>query len=522
MGQQSVILNKKVELSPEKIHAVIFDMDGVVTQTANVHAIAWKRMFDDYLRERAKREGGEFIPFDDDLDYNEYVDGKPRNDGIKSFLESRDIHIPLGSAGDSADTESIWGLGTKKNKYFLDHLKEHGIQPYETTVELIKELKNNCVKVAIISSSKNCKNVLEGAGVLDLFEARVDGVYSETHHIKGKPAPDIFLEAAKQLGVEPKHSVVVEDAISGVQAGSRGDFALVIGVDRVGQEEALKENGADVVVKDLGEVSVKEAKPKGHALKLMGEIFERGQNKQLAIFLDYDGTMTPIVSRPDLAILSEEMRQTLRDVAKIHTVAIISGRDRQDVQNLVGVEDMFYAGSHGYDIAGPNNQSFQNDEAESFVPVIDQVEGELKQRLSHIEGALIERKRYGVAAHYRLVAPEYVDEFVRVVEDIHHDHNDLRKTIGKKVFEFQPKINWNKGKALLWLLECLGLDGEEVLPFYIGDDVTDEDAFKALIGKGLGIAVQDKEKPTFGYYTLKSPEEVQQFLEKLIERELQK
>lgn len=517
MGQQSVISNKKVEISPEKIHAVIFDMDGVVTQTASVHAIAWKRMFDDYLRNRAEKEGKEFVPFDDDFDYNEYVDGKPRNDGIKSFLDSRGIHIPLGSSGDSADMETIWGLGTKKNRYFLDYLKENGIQPYETTVELIKQLKSNCVKVGIISSSKNCKNVLEGAGVLDLFDTRVDGVYSETHHIKGKPAPDIFLEAAKQLGVEPQHSVVVEDAISGVQAGSKGNFALVIGVDRVGQEEALKENGADVVVKDLGEVSVKEAKPKGHGLDLIGEIFKRGQNKHLAIFLDYDGTMTPIVSRPDLAILSEEMRETLREVAKVHTVAIISGRDRQDVQDLVGVDDMFYAGSHGYDIAGPNNQHFHNDEAESFVPSIDRVERELKERLSHIEGALIERKRYGVAAHYRLVAPEFVDEFVSIIEDIHHNHNELRKTIGKKVFEFQPKINWNKGKALLWLLECLGLDSDDVLPFYIGDDVTDEDAFKALIGRGLGIAVQEKEKPTFGCYTLKNPDEVQQFLEKLIE-----
>ncbi|MEM1282437.1 MAG: trehalose-phosphatase [Chlamydiota bacterium] len=517
MGQQSVTSKNKVEISPEEIHAFIFDMDGVVTQTANVHAIAWKRMFDDYLKDRAEKQGEKFVPFDDDLDYNKYVDGKPRIDGIKSFLESRGIEIPLGSSDDSADKESIWGLGTKKNRYFLNYLKENGIEPYKTTVELIKELKNNCVKVGIISSSKNCKNVLEGAGVLDLFDVRVDGVYSETHHIKGKPAPDIFLEAAKQLGVEPEYSVVVEDAISGVQAGSQGNFALVIGVDRVGQEEALRENGADVVVQDLGEVTVKKAKPKQHALDHILEIYSKGKDKHLAIFLDYDGTVTPIVSRPELAILSDEMRHTLRDLAKVHTVAIISGRDRKDVQNLVGIDDMFYAGSHGYDIAGPNNQHFHNDEAENFVPIIDKVEKELQDRLSHIKGTLIERKLYGVAAHYRLVAPEYVDEFKQVIEQIHHSHTELRKTIGKKVFEFQPKINWNKGKALLWLLECLGLNREDVLPFYIGDDVTDEDAFKALIGKGLGVAVQDQEKPTFGYYTLKNPDEVQRFLEKLID-----
>lgn len=506
----------RIEISPEEIHAVIFDMDGVVTQTADVHAIAWKKMFDDYLKLHAQRDGGKFVPFDKDADYNRYVDGKPRIDGIKSFLESRGIRIPLGTPSDAEATESIWGLGNKKNNYFLNHLKKHGIQPYPTTVALIKELKNNCIKVGIISSSKNSKEVLSGAGVLDLFDARIDGVYSETHHIKGKPAPDIFLEAAKQLGVEPKNCIVVEDAISGVEAGSKGGFALVIGVDRVGQEEELKKMGADVVVKDLGEISVKSVKPKGHALELMGEIIEKGIDKHLAIFLDYDGTMTPIVSRPDLAVLSEEMRKTLRDVAKVHTVAIISGRDRLDVKNLVDVDEIFYAGSHGYDIGGPNNQHFFNEEAESYIPIINAVENELQKQLSSFKGALIERKRYGVAAHYRLVDPEFVSEFTSIVEDIHHKHRDLRKTSGKKVFEFQPKINWNKGKALLWLLERLGLDREDVLPFYIGDDVTDEDAFKVLIGKGIGISVQEAEKPTFGHYTLKNPAEVQEFLEKLV------
>lgn len=517
MKTKSVASQPKVEISPEKIHAVIFDMDGVVTQTASVHAIAWKIMFDQFLKNRADKEGTPFVPFDEEDDYNLYVDGKPRLEGIDSFLLSRGIKIPNGSPEDSPEVESLWGLGTKKNEIFLQYLEEKGINPYPTTVALIHALKNNCVKVAIISSSKNSKHVLQGAGVLELFDVRIDGVYSEKHNIPGKPAPDIFVEAAEQLGVETDRCIVVEDAISGVQAAKADNFALVIGVDRVGQREALLKHGADVVVEDLGEVVVKEAKPRGNALKMIGEIFAAGQHKQLAIFLDYDGTMTPIVSRPDLAILDETMRQTLKELAKIHTVAIISGRDRGDVEALVGVSDMFYAGSHGYDIAGPGGRSFQNNEAESFISSIDQVERELTAELQEIDGALIERKRYGVAAHYRLVDEKEIDKFIAAVEKVRHRHANLRITKGKKVFEFQPKINWNKGKALNWLLECLGLDGEEVLPFYIGDDVTDEDAFKALIGKGIGIAVQEDPKPTFGRYTLKNPDEVQQFLDKMID-----
>lgn len=507
----------KVEISPEKIYGVIFDMDGVITQTADVHAIAWKRLFDDFLKKRSEENGEPFVPFDSDLDYNKYVDGKPRQDGIISFLHSRGIEIPLGSPDDGSKSFTVYGMGAKKNGYFLDHLAKHGINPFPSTVELIKDLKRSGIKVAVISSSKNCKGVLEGAGVLDLFDARVDGIYSQEHHIKGKPAPDIFLEAAEQLGVEPEYAIVIEDAISGVEAGSRGGFALTIGVDRVGQAEALKKHGADVVVKDLAEVTVIPARTKPHAMEAFSEIKKLIGGKEVVFFLDYDGTMTPIVSTPSKAILAEDMRRTLKEVTKLHKVAIISGRDRKDVQKLVGIGNMFYAGSHGYDIAGPEGQHFQNDDAENFVASIDEAEKELREKLAPIEGAIVERKRYGVAAHYRTVDPSKVKLFCDIVESIHHRHLNLRKATGKKVFELQPKINWNKGKALLWLQECLGLNGKNVIPIYIGDDVTDEDAFKVLAGRGIGIAVQEEEVPTYASYVLKNPQEVQQFLQKFID-----
>lgn len=505
----------KVEISPDKIHCVIFDMDGVVTKTADVHSIAWKKLFDDFLKKNAEKNKTSFVSFDLHKDYNKYVDGKPRNEGIQSFLKSRGIELLLGNPDDHSEIETIHGLGNKKNRFFIDHIEKHGIEPFETTVNLIKELKKNGIKVAIVTSSKNCKSVLEGAGILDLFEARVDGLYSELHGIKGKPEPDIFLEAAKQLGVDPKYCIAVEDAISGVQACSRAGFACVIGVDRVGHEDDLYQNGADIVVKDLSEVCVIPRNSKKDALESIDEIKKLIKNKRVVFFLDYDGTLSPIADRPEHAFLPDETKKTLECISKKFTVSIVSGRDLVDVRRCVGIDGLYYAGSHGYDIAGPY-RNFQISEAERFINTINLAEVELQERLNSIEGVILERKKFGVAIHYRLVAEVNLNSVSKIVEDVHSKHLELRKTSGKKVFELQPKIDWHKGKALLWLLECLGLDQEDVIPFYIGDDVTDEDAFKVIAEKGIGISVQENMKPTFAKYTLKNPKAVQIFLEKFM------
>ena len=512
---KTTLASSKVEISPDKIHCVIFDMDGVVTKTADVHSIAWKKMFDDFLEKSAKKNKTSFISFDLKKDYNKYVDGKPRIEGIQSFLSSRGIELLLGNPDDHSEIETIHGLGNKKNRFFIDHIEKYGIEPFETSVDLINELKKNGIKVAIVTSSKNCKSVLESAGILDLFEARIDGLYSELHGIKGKPEPDIFLEAAKQLGVDPKYCVAIEDAISGVQACSRAGFACVIGVDRVGHEEDLYQNGADVVVKDLSEVCVIPRNKKKDALESIEEIKDLIQNKRIVFFLDYDGTLSPIADRPELAFLPEETRKTLERLSKKFIVSIVSGRDLFDVKSFVGIDGLYYAGSHGYDITGPY-QDFQISEAERFINVINLAEAELQEKLHSIEGVIIERKKFGVAVHYRLVEEENFDALKMIVEEVHNKHLELRKTSGKKVFELQPKIDWHKGKALLWLLECLGLDREDVISFYIGDDVTDEDAFKVIAEKGIGISVQENVKPTFAKYTLKNPKSVQQFLEKFV------
>jgi beta-phosphoglucomutase family hydrolase len=229
-------------------------MDGVVTKTAIVHAAAWKQMFDDFLRERAKSDGTEFVPFDSHRDYDAYVDGKPRLDGTKAFLESRGIELPAGSPDDPPGKATLNGLGNRKNDLVLVKIKEDGVQVYDGTITYIKAVRDAGLATAIVSSSANTKQVLDVTKIADLFDVRVDAQFAKEHNLHGKPAPDTFLAAAKALKVPAAHAVVFEDALAGVEAGHAGHFALVVGVDRVGQAEALHEHGADVVVENVADL----------------------------------------------------------------------------------------------------------------------------------------------------------------------------------------------------------------------------------------------------------------------------
>lgn len=237
-----------------RIDALLFDLDGVVTKTAVVHAAAWKRLFDEFLSRRAA--GQPWQPFDVDADYRTYVDGKPRHDGVRSFLESRGFFLPEGAPDDVPDADTIHGLAGRKNGYVLAHLAQEGVEPYEAAVVIIREARARGFKTAVVSASENCAAALEAAGLTELFDVRVDGTDIARLGLQGKPAPDTFLEAARRLGVEPGRAVVLEDAIAGVEAGRAGGFALVVGVDRGGHAEALRRNGAHVVVTRLGELEL--------------------------------------------------------------------------------------------------------------------------------------------------------------------------------------------------------------------------------------------------------------------------
>lgn len=243
-----------VPVLPEGISACLFDLDGVITETAKVHAAAWKEMFDAFLLDRSRQTGEPFRPFELPADYAKHVDGKLRQDGVRGFLASRGIVIPDGSPDDPPTAVTVHGLGTRKNDLVLELIRQRGVEAYAGSVQFVEAVRDAGLRRAVVSASRNCREVLVAADIEHLFEVRVDGVVAGETGLRGKPAPDTFLAAAAALGVDPAHAAVFEDAIAGVQAGRAGSFGWVVGVDRVGQADALRRHGADVVVGDLSEL----------------------------------------------------------------------------------------------------------------------------------------------------------------------------------------------------------------------------------------------------------------------------
>jgi beta-phosphoglucomutase family hydrolase len=239
---------------PDAIRGCLFDLDGVLTKTAKVHDAAWTEMFDDFLRERSRRTGEPFVPFDPVRDYDDYVDGKPRVDGTRSFLAARGIELPEGREDDPPGTQTVHGLGNRKNQILLAKIRSDGVEVYEGSVRYVRAVRDAGLRRAVVSSSANCRDVLAAAHIEDLFEVRIDGIVAERDHLRGKPAPDTFLAGARALGLEPAQAAVFEDALAGVEAGRAGNFGFVVGVDRVGQAAALSQHGADAVVPDLSEL----------------------------------------------------------------------------------------------------------------------------------------------------------------------------------------------------------------------------------------------------------------------------
>jgi beta-phosphoglucomutase family hydrolase len=239
---------------PQHVSACLFDLDGVLTQTALVHNAAWKQTFDTFLKTWSEQHGQAFVPFDSGADYHRFVDGRPRADGVRTFLASRGINLPEGTPDDGPDQQTVNGIGNKKNDLVLQKIKEGAVQVYEGSVSYLKAAQEAGLHRVVVSASANCKDVLDAAGIAQLIEARVDGVTAREQNLPGKPAPDTFLYGAKLLGLPPESCAVFEDAQAGVAAGRAGGFGIVVGVDRVGQRDALLQNGADIVVNDLSDL----------------------------------------------------------------------------------------------------------------------------------------------------------------------------------------------------------------------------------------------------------------------------
>ncbi|MFD1094833.1 trehalose-phosphatase [Salegentibacter chungangensis] len=502
------------------VKAGIFDLDGVITKTARQHAKAWKRMFDEYNEEREDSGKEPFKSFSIEEDYPKYVDGIPRYDGVREFLRSRNIDLPKGSPDDDPHRETICGLGNRKNRLLLEIIKDEGVEVFRKNINQIKQWKADGLRIAVISSSKNCRQILQSTGLEDMFEARVDGVVSQERNIKGKPEPDIFLEAAKELGVSPEEAMIVEDAIAGTQAGKKGNFKLVTGIINGATKEELLQNGADIAVNSLEEVNLKIKNLRSpaalpSAVKNIEQLKSRFKEHKPLFFLDFDGTLAPIVTHHQDAAMDPEMKNIVEKLASEYKIAVISGRGLSDVKKRVGLENIYYAGSHGFEISGPGNFSKDNEEAKKILPVFEKTEPVLKERLKHIQGVEFERKKFTLAIHYRQAAGSAEEEVHRITEEVLAKHKQLKIGEGKKVIEIRPNLEWDKGKAVEILKMKIGNSETAAYSVYIGDDVTDEDAFETL-ENGLGILVGDHGKETYADFRLKDVEEVKEFLSKLL------
>ncbi|MDW5562103.1 MAG: trehalose-phosphatase [Methanomassiliicoccus sp.] len=498
------------------VDAVIMDLDGVVTDTARLHSAAWKETFDEFLRQREERYGERHEAFTQE-DYLSYVDGKPRCDGVRDFLASRGITLSEGLEDDPPHNDTVCGLGNRKNRRFLAIIEDRGVEPYPFVEKAIRSWRQRGTRLALVSASRNARQVLKMSSLARMFDAVVDGNDLAALRLRGKPAPDLFLEAARQLEVVPHRAAVIEDALAGVEAGRAGGFALVIGVDRGHHAADLMAHGADLVIEDLS--SLVELRTEGlpSALDRSREIFKRLIGGQPAIFLDYDGTLSPIVARPDLATLSDDLRETLRRLARECPVYIVSGRGLDDVMKMVALDSLGYAGSHGFEIEGPGGSYSDRERGAGYLTALDDAERKLRPMVESIHGAIVERKRYALALHYRLVSPPIVPVVEAAFDKVARSHSELRRTSGKMVLELRPDLDWDKGNAVLSISDRLSAGRSPVVPLYIGDDLTDEDAFRAIGDKGITILVSDRVRPTAARYLLDDVAEVQVFLDRLVE-----
>jgi alpha,alpha-trehalase len=515
------------ELDLEQIDAVIFDMDGVITDTATIHASAWKHTFDAYLRKRAEQQNEECCPFDIEKDYLPYVDGKPRYDGVKSFLESRGISLPYGSLDDSPNLETICGLGNRKNDYFHQLLEEGQVRAYESSLDFVRKLVEAGVSVAVISASKNCKQVLRAAGALDFFPVVVDGLDSAELNLKGKPEPDIFLEAAKRLGATPQRSAIVEDALAGVAAGRAGGFARVIGVDRTGQGEALRENGAGMVVDDLSEISLEAASSKlsdnstggsrdlPSALDNKDEILSALQEGTPAIALDFEDVLAPLLEGPANVSLAPRVQKAIKRLSECWMVAVIGEREMADIERTVGVGGIYYAGGHGFEVCDPSGSYIRDEACELHLPELDAVESKLNAFLADAAEAWLERKRFTLSVKYDKTKLGDVSELETLLERVLSEHTTLRMVREDNVFKLTPDITRDKAQVLTSLLDSVLIDSSSAVPLYIGNGASSGEVFRAMGKKGIGIDTGDRRQKNSAKYSLSKPSEAVDLLEYL-------
>lgn len=505
---------------PETIEAVILDLEGVVAQTALLHARAWQTMFDTFFKGR--QNGHAFAALNTQKEYLRCLDGKPCTERMRRFLASRHTQLPEGSPRDAPGTATLHGLVNLKNKLLLRLIEEEGVDVFADTVACIRQWRAEGKKIAVIAPGKHCASLIRRAALDPLFDVQVGGAAATRPGPAARPATDVLCEAARKMGVSPGRTMLIENARPGEQAGSRADFGLVVGVARHARAEELIGYRADVIVKSLAELELPRSRA-GHSLaaaapelpsavEKVKAIGNEPPGSYLAFLLDYDGTLAPIAARPGEAHLSESIRELLRQLACRCTVVIVSGRDRADVEKRVGLPGLIYAGSHGFDISGPDGLRVQHPGADACLPDLCNAQKVLNHLLEDVEGIQLERKKYALAVHFPHVPEDKVAYVKDVVRWVSHAAERLTFTTGKTVLELRPALDWHKGKAVGWIMDALQLDLTKAVPIYMGDDSTDEEAFRFLGDTGVGILVGGHGGPTEAAYRLQDMGEVEELL----------
>ncbi len=512
-----MIMTAPVIVDPRYYDAVIFDIDGVVTDTASIEVSAWSQCFDEYLAQRAPAEGENHSPFTGD-DYDRFLAEKPCCDAITDFLASRGIFLPTDGEADSTG-DIVRGLATRMRQLFLK-LSAEGAPVCDSTVALVRKLHDAGLRTGVYSPGRKCQQVLAEANLGADFTVGVDSCSNGQPGLPGEPDAALLLETARQLDVSPSRCVVVEASTAGVTAARDGGFALVIGIDRAGHADGLSRSGADAVVDDLARVIVRRVDRQmstlPDALQSYGQIAAVIGVRRPAVLLDFDGTLSPIVDEPSAAALADGAADALRALAAQCDVVVLSGRDLADLWSRVRLFGLWYAGSHGFELSAPDGSRYHNETAEATIGVLEQVAAELRDRFALLDAVAVEHKRYSVAVHYRNAAPGVVREVTATVHTI-GNRSGLRVINGRKVTELQPNVAWDKGKALRWIVHRIA--GADVrLPIYIGDDLTDEEAFDALRYDGMGIVIRNGDEGDRGSaarFALDGPTAVREFTERL-------
>jgi alpha,alpha-trehalase len=412
-------------------------------------------------------------------------------------------------------------MKNRPQEYFFNHvdaaifdldgvLADTDMRPFCDAVAFLERLRERDIETAAVSPSQNGAGIPRRLQLGHLFDAKVDESDIICSNSDGKPSPGLYVEAARRLENSPISCVVFGDTPSGVEAAKATEFAAVIGIARHSDGSALSRSGADFVINNFQQLGLNESISALHGMRcVLDEIGHRTP----VFFFDYDGTLTPIVDDPRKATLSQQMRKSLETLARSFPTAIISGRDLADVRERVGLPGIAYAGSHGFEILSPDGRRIVIGPSEKYVPELDEAVELLDSSLEDVPGSLIERKRFAIAVHYRQVRDSDLPRLEESIDNVVARLSGLRKTWGKKIFEIRPDVDWDKGKAVEWLRGQLELDTPDHVPVYIGDDLTDEDAFRALRDSGVSILVSDeKELGTTASYRLQDPQDVQQFL----------